>query len=656
MDMLVKLDTEDNTPLTAPPSEGHDSMDSGVGCIYEKPIPAREACSSPRLKVFGVITSETQGATLPLINVHHSQNSFTNRTNSETEGDALSSSSAPDDPSKADPEYCTVSGVGYRCISFQRQQQLDREARTNSTSSARDELDLVGQRFADSPTSLASIHSLQTSGNAIGRERRPVGNNNYPSKSEALKGIKNGGTTVNSYSSSSDMSACCESPPPDNVANCTLSPKHKRALYHRKHYPPGPAKITALAPSGQCSSDCCGATSGQQVIMPATGHTPPGHNEAYQCPHYPGLPPELRVAAFEGGKCGEQSLHTTTINNTRPFDHNGNYNEQGSEKAPISRTSPISPSTAVRTAGEEACSSNNSRDCSPPPPPPYSPVKRLPSDPAGCASSGPIQGHSLVPDTPCHTSNGGRTYARLPVVRVELAKEDGDLVEQQCISHEDLSARPMASASRKTSFRRAQEVEEDDSHMEDQMGGAGGIQAIDLEELQRRRRTRQKKKQKFIKNILILSFSFVSLFSATSGLIILQSSLNRRMGVFGLCANFVAVAISCLLLPKALIQLLGCKWTIVGSMGCFILWIMSNLHPTWATLIPSAVVMGTGWAPLWTAQCTYFTVTGIEYAKWADNMPDVVIARMFGIFFMIFMTGKHNPYLLQVETYILVIF
>ena len=297
-----------------------------------------------------------------------------------------------------------------------------------------------------------------------------------------------------------------------------------------------------------------------------------------------------------------QHRHKITHNiNSLSADHNGNYNGAGPVQAGRGAHCPYTVSETLNKLADSL-------------------HLQYPSSAPPVAS--PAQHRALHRAPPGPTQlNTGTKLIHVPQVRVELA--DG-----QAPSSRDGRS--------KDEWPDTEDIPDPHEHplMET------GIQPIDLRELQHRRKMRHKRKHKFVKNLLILSFGFVLLFSATNGLSLLQSSLNQQMGVFGLCANFAAVAISCLLLPTALIQILGCKWTIVSSMACFVLWIMANLHPTWGTLIPASVVMGTGWAPLWTAQCTYFTVTGIEYAKWVDNMPDVVIARMFGIFFMIFMTGK----------------
>lgn len=164
----------------------------------------------------------------------------------------------------------------------------------------------------------------------------------------------------------------------------------------------------------------------------------------------------------------------------------------------------------------------------------------------------------------------------------------------------------------------------------DDLPQANLIQSKDIEA---RRRT-------IVRRIIAVSVSFVFLIAAMQGLAVLQSSLNQEIGVWGLCSNFASVVISCLFFSTFIVQRLGCKWAMVLGMACMMTWMLANLYPHWGTLLPGSVIMGFGWAPLWTAQCTFFTISGVEIAKLTHQMPDQIIARGFGFFFMAFMTGK----------------
>ena len=161
-------------------------------------------------------------------------------------------------------------------------------------------------------------------------------------------------------------------------------------------------------------------------------------------------------------------------------------------------------------------------------------------------------------------------------------------------------------------------------------------------------------KFQIIKNILVVSVAFLFLFTAFQSLSNLQSSLNREegLGTVGLSIIYGSLVISCMFLPSFIISHIGCKWTVAFSMLTYILYMVANFYATWGTIIPGAIILGLGAAPLWSAKCTYLTETGTWYAKMTGNTSDDIINRFFGIFFMIFQTSKYScSSLIQVSIY-----
>lgn len=149
-------------------------------------------------------------------------------------------------------------------------------------------------------------------------------------------------------------------------------------------------------------------------------------------------------------------------------------------------------------------------------------------------------------------------------------------------------------------------------------------------------------KFQIIKNLLVVSFAFLFLFTAFQSLSNLQSSLNREegLGTVGLSVIYGALVFSCMFLPPFIIDIIGCKWTVAFSMLCYILYMAANFYATWWTIIPSAVILGIGAAPLWSAKCTYLTQTGAWYARMTGRTEDDIINRFFGVFFMLFQTSQ----------------
>ncbi|PKU41534.1 hypothetical protein llap_8158 [Limosa lapponica baueri] len=144
-----------------------------------------------------------------------------------------------------------------------------------------------------------------------------------------------------------------------------------------------------------------------------------------------------------------------------------------------------------------------------------------------------------------------------------------------------------------------------------------------------------------LKNVLVISFGFLLLFTAYGGLQSLQSSLNSEegLGVASLSVLYAALILSSMFLPPILIKKLGCKWTIAGSMCCYIAFSLGNFYASWYTLIPTSVILGLGGAPLWSAKCTYLTIAGNSYAEKAGKNGKDIINQYFGVFFLIFQSA-----------------
>uniref|UniRef100_A0A4W3HTQ8 Protein unc-93 homolog A n=1 Tax=Callorhinchus milii TaxID=7868 RepID=A0A4W3HTQ8_CALMI len=141
-----------------------------------------------------------------------------------------------------------------------------------------------------------------------------------------------------------------------------------------------------------------------------------------------------------------------------------------------------------------------------------------------------------------------------------------------------------------------------------------------------------------LKNVLVVSLGFFLLFTAFGGLQNIQSSLNSDdgLGVASLGVIYGALIFSSLFVPSLVIKYLGCKWTITVSMCCYVAYTFGNFYASWYTLIPTAVILGLGGAPLWAAKCTYLTINGNLYAKQYKKIGKDVVNQYFGIFFCLF--------------------
>jgi len=81
---------------------------------------------------------------------------------------------------------------------------------------------------------------------------------------------------------------------------------------------------------------------------------------------------------------------------------------------------------------------------------------------------------------------------------------------------------------------------------------------------------------------------------------------------------------------------LGCKWTMAASFTCYMPYILAQVYARFYTLIPAGFLDGLGAGPLWCAKCVYLSVVAEIYSKITGMSVETVLARFFGIFFMIY--------------------
>lgn len=153
---------------------------------------------------------------------------------------------------------------------------------------------------------------------------------------------------------------------------------------------------------------------------------------------------------------------------------------------------------------------------------------------------------------------------------------------------------------------------------------------------------KRQRKRSILKNLLVLSFGFLLLFTAFQSLSNLQSSINsdKGLGTASLSVIYGALVVSCMFVPTFMIKLLTLKYTLIVSMLMYSSYFAANFYPAWSTLIPTSILLGLGGAPLWTSKCSYLTHVSIEYAQLTGNQVEVIVSRFFGIFFMIFQSGQ----------------
>eukprot|EP00118_Oscarella_pearsei_P018561 m.190587 g.190587 ORF g.190587 m.190587 type:complete len:440 (+) comp39435_c0_seq3:26-1345(+) len=148
--------------------------------------------------------------------------------------------------------------------------------------------------------------------------------------------------------------------------------------------------------------------------------------------------------------------------------------------------------------------------------------------------------------------------------------------------------------------------------------------------------------KKVKKNVIILSFSFLAIFTAYFTLQNLQSSLNtqKSLGTICLASLYGALCFGSLILAPLMVGTLRPKRTLLVTFISHLAFTASNYYPRFFTLIPTCVLLGAMSGPLWAAQNTYLTTCSVRVARLTGSTKEVVIQQLTGIFFMIFQSSQ----------------
>ncbi|XP_055939287.1 UNC93-like protein [Argiope bruennichi] len=142
------------------------------------------------------------------------------------------------------------------------------------------------------------------------------------------------------------------------------------------------------------------------------------------------------------------------------------------------------------------------------------------------------------------------------------------------------------------------------------------------------------KKHRILKNLASLAFGHFLVFTAFDSLSNLQSTVNQSDGV-GVASQSVIYSfftISSFFLPTYFIRRFGCKKTLLISVFSVCPYVAANFYPTWGTLMPSAVLSGMAFGPLWAARSTYVNELSFQFSDYSKASISVINAWFFGIY------------------------
>ena len=258
-------------------------------------------------------------------------------------------------------------------------------------------------------------------------------------------------------------------------------------------------------------------------------------------------------------------------------------------------------------------------------------------------------GHDLEAGEGAHNQvHGNRRMARVKVI---VSDEDG---RQATLDEEDLEGpeveyeedreTPSPTPSVESSLGAGEPTEEEvfsGSIQEGEEGDDTDTQPIEDEDLEQQNPVELlQNRWKCRRNLVVLTISFILVFTAFRAIQNLQSSLNAqgRLGVIAMGCVHATMFLTCLFAP-VLINKLTAKWTIVLGLLFYLFWIAANFYPHFYTLIPTSIGVGFGQSLAWGAQVTYINKMAADYAHLSKEVTQHELYKFNGVFLAFFQTS-----------------
>lgn len=145
---------------------------------------------------------------------------------------------------------------------------------------------------------------------------------------------------------------------------------------------------------------------------------------------------------------------------------------------------------------------------------------------------------------------------------------------------------------------------------------------------------------RYVKNLVVLSLSFILVFTAFRSIQNVQSSLNSagRLGVIAMGCVHGTMFLTCLFTP-VLINRLTLKWTMVLGLLFYLFWIAANFCPHLFTLVPTSIGVGFGQSLSWGAQVNYVQRLVDDYVRSSGETTQQELYKFNGVFLALFQTS-----------------
>ncbi|PKA48543.1 UNC93-like protein 3 [Apostasia shenzhenica] len=137
------------------------------------------------------------------------------------------------------------------------------------------------------------------------------------------------------------------------------------------------------------------------------------------------------------------------------------------------------------------------------------------------------------------------------------------------------------------------------------------------------------------RDVHILSLAFLFIFSAFGGVQNLQSTVNMGLGTTTLGIVYLSFALFSAV-ASLVVRGLGSKGSLILGTTGYLLYIASNLKPSWYTMVPASLYLGFTSSIIWVGQGTYLTSAARSHAKGWQLHEGIVIGKFNGEFWCSF--------------------
>lgn len=143
------------------------------------------------------------------------------------------------------------------------------------------------------------------------------------------------------------------------------------------------------------------------------------------------------------------------------------------------------------------------------------------------------------------------------------------------------------------------------------------------------------------RDVHILSFAFLLVFSAYGAVQNLESTLNAEgdLGTISLGILYVSFTVFSMF-GSPVVRKMGPKYALVIGTTGYWLFTAANLKPNWYTMVPTSVYMGFSASIIWVGQGTYLTSAACLHARDCNLHEGTVIGNFNGEFWGIYATHQ----------------